>query len=68
MKKNEKLRQSTKETAISERQILVTRCVAEAWERFCEAKNLVVKTFRKVRLSLPIDGSRDKELSIKDIP
>jgi len=54
--------------AIAERRILVTWAVGEAWERFClKHKDLVINTFRKLGLTLPIDGSQDHELSIKGI-
>jgi len=54
--------------AIAERRILVTWAVGEAWERFClKHQDLVINTFRKLGLTLPIDGSQDHELSIKGI-
>lgn len=43
-------------------------CLADAWETFCNTKReLIVSSFRKVGLALPIDGSCDEELSIKGI-
>jgi len=57
-------------SAIGERQILVTHAVAQAWEQFTSSqayKELIVSTFRKLGLTLPIDGLCDDELSIKGI-
>ncbi|KAG0128146.1 hypothetical protein HOY82DRAFT_541516 [Tuber indicum] len=55
-------------SAIAERRVIVTHAVGQAWERFTEThKELVVTTFRKLGLTLPIDGSYDSELSIKGI-
>ena len=57
-------------SAIGERRILVTHAVAQAWEQFTSSqasKELVISTFRKLGLTLPIDGSCDDELSIKGI-
>lgn len=62
------LRESTKVNAVAERRVLVTKCVADAWEQFCTTrKPLIVQTFRNLGLSLPIDGSCDDELKIKGI-
>jgi hypothetical protein len=48
--------------------ILMTRCVGKAWEQFCTTrKEVVVQSFRKLGISLPIDGSCDEELSIKGL-
>ena len=64
----EDLRESSQASAVEERRVLVQRCVAEAWEQFCTTRrNVIVDSFRKVGLSLPIDGSCDDELSIKGI-
>jgi len=57
-------------SAIGKRRILVTHAVAKAWEQFTSRqayKKLVISTFRKLGLTLPIDGSCDDELSIKGI-
>lgn len=41
-------------------------CVGDAWYQFCvEKQDFVKSVFRKVGLSLPIDGSADHELDIK---
>ena len=54
------LRELSKSTlvGIAGRRILVTWAVGEAWEQFClKHKDLVINTFRKLGLTLPIDGS-----------
>jgi hypothetical protein len=48
--------------------VLMTRCVGKAWEQFSTTRQeVVVQSFRKLGLSLPIDGSCDAELSIKGL-
>lgn len=65
----EDLRESSRPSAVEDRRVLVQHCLADAWEIFCTTKReLIVSSFRKVGLALPIDGSCDDELSIKGIP
>jgi hypothetical protein len=53
---------------VGERQIHTTWCVGDVWYQFCvEKQDIVKKVFRKVGLSLPIDGSADHELDIKGL-
>jgi len=55
-------------SAIAERRILVTKAAGQAWEQFSlNHQELVVTTFRKLGLTLPIDSFYDSELSIKGI-
>lgn len=52
--------------SVGDRRVLTTCCVGDAWYEFCiENRDLVKRIFRKVGLSLPIDGSADAELDIK---
>lgn len=54
---------------VSDRRVLITHCVGEAWEWLHrERKDMIVKAFRQVGLTLPIDGSQDSEIKIKDLP
>jgi hypothetical protein len=47
----------------------MTKWVAEAWEKLHkDHQDAIINTFRNVGLSLPIDGSQDHELSIRDLP
>ena len=55
-------------SAVGEMRIMMTHCVARAWEKFCqERQEVVVRSFRCLGISLPIDGSKDGELSIKGL-
>ncbi|RPB01142.1 DDE-domain-containing protein [Choiromyces venosus 120613-1] len=52
--------------SVSHRRILTTSCVGDAYYRFhIEKGDIIQRVFRKVGLSLPIDGSCDLELDIK---
>ena len=54
---------------VGERRIMLTHWVGQAWRDIHrENASLIRQTFRKLGLSLAIDGSEDNELSIKDIP
>ena len=53
---------------VGRRRILCTWAVGEAWERFCKNHlHVIQRAFTAVGLSLPIDGSRDSEISIKGL-
>ena len=44
----------------------MTKCVGEAWEIFNrDGQEVIIKSFRCLGISLPVDGSCDSELSIK---
>ena len=54
---------------VGERRIMLAHWVGQAWRDIHrENASLIRQTFRKLGLSLAIDGSEDNELSIKDIP
>ena len=56
------------DSTVGEMRVMMTRCVAEAWETFCrERREVVIRSFRKLGLSLPLNGSCDGELSIKGL-
>ncbi|PUU75421.1 hypothetical protein B9Z19DRAFT_1067453 [Tuber borchii] len=58
--------ESFEKWSVGQRRILTTNCIGDAWYKFCiEKKEIVEAVFRKVGLSLPADGSNDKELDIK---
>ncbi|CUS06791.1 unnamed protein product [Tuber aestivum] len=45
---------------------MTTHVVSRAWNAFCQQKqHLIVKAFRDVGVTLPIDGSHDDQLKIK---
>jgi hypothetical protein len=50
----------TGSSAVGEMRVMMTRCVGEAWERFCrEKREVIIRSFRCIGDSLPIDGSSD---------
>lgn len=61
---------SGSESAVRERRFLLTKAVADAWERFQtpEKREMVAGSFRKLGMALPIEGLAYCELSIKGIP
>jgi hypothetical protein len=49
--------------------VLLTKWVGQAWEDIhTEDSDMIRQAFVQVRLGLPIDGSRDHEIKIKDFP
>lgn len=38
--------------------------MGEAWEELSSKKDMVIRSFRKCGISLPIDGSKDEEINI----
>ena len=55
--------------SVGERRILMTHWVYKAFERVhLEHKNAIISCFKNVGLSLPVDGSEDHLLKIRDLP
>lgn len=55
--------------SVGDRRIMLTEWVGQAWrELHAEQSGLIRRTFRKLGLSLAVDGSEDEEISIKDVP
>ena len=52
----------------SERRILFTKWVGKAWEELSANTEMVKRSFLKCGISVPIDGSRDDDINIKDLP
>ena len=53
---------------IGRRRVLTTWAVGEAWERFSrDRREVVVKVFWVLGVSLPISGVCDQEISVKGI-
>jgi DDE superfamily endonuclease len=51
---------------VSQKRVMVTHVVTEAWDQFCrEKKSLIQKSFIDVGLNIASDGSEDSKLSIK---
>ncbi len=52
--------------SISQKRVMVTHVVGEAWNQFCrEKKSLVEKSFVDIGLNIAPNGSEDSKLSIK---
>ena len=51
----------------SQRRVLITGWVGAAWADLCQQKDMIKRAFRKCGISVPIDGSRDEEISIKGL-
>ena len=51
-----------------ERRVLLTRWVAQAWEEVSANRDMVIRSFRKCGISLPIDGTLDSEINLEGIP
>jgi hypothetical protein len=55
--------------SVSQRRVLLTKWVGQAWEDMhAEDSDMIRQAFVQVGLGLPIDGSRDHEIKIKDFP
>jgi len=54
---------------VGRRRIMTTWAIGEAWEEFCiEWRQVIIRSFTAVGLSLPIDGSHDcSQLSLKGV-
>ena len=50
-----------------ERRVLFTRWVGEAWEQVSREKDKIIRSFKKCGISVPIDGSGDGEINIKEL-
>ena len=54
---------------VSQRRVLLTKWVGQAWEDIhVHDSDMIRQAFVQVGLGLPIDGSRDHEIKIKDFP
>ena len=55
--------------SVSDRRVMLTKWVGQAWtELHKDHGELIRQTFRRVGLSLAVDGSEDREIKVKDIP
>ena len=53
--------------SVSQRRVLLTKWVGQAWEDMhAKDSDMIRQAFVQVGLGLPIDGSRDHEIKIKD--
>ena len=55
--------------SVGDRRVLLTKCVGQAWEDMhAEDGEIIRHAFKYVGLGLPIDGSQDHDIKIKDFP
>ena len=48
----------------SERRIIFTKWVGQAWENISAKEDMVIRSFKKCGISIAIDGSEDTEMNI----
>ena len=46
---------------------MITTWVGAAWAKVCQNKDVVKQGFEKCGISVPIDGSRDEAINIRDL-
>ena len=51
----------------SERGVLTTKWVANAWEKLYKNKEMIIRSFVKCGITNKIDGSEDDEVSIRGL-
>ena len=51
----------------SARRVLFTKWVGQAWEEVSADKELIVRSFKKCGISVPIDGSEDEQIHIQGL-
>ena len=47
--------------------MLFTQWVGHAWEQISSQKEMIIRSFRKCGISVPIDGSEDSAINIEGI-
>ena len=50
----------------SQRRVLITKWVGQAWAEVCANKDMIYRAFQKC-ISVPIDGSKDSLINIKGL-
>jgi len=54
---------------VGDRRVLLTKWVGQAWEEMHqEDGDMIRQAFEQVGLGLPVDGSQDHKIKIKDFP
>ena len=57
----------TGKISASQRRILFTKWVGQAWEELSANKDMIVRSFEKCGISVPIDGSEDSTIKIEGL-
>ena len=51
-----------------EQRVLFTKWIGQAWEEVSAKKEMVIRSFQKCGISVPIDGSSDDDINICSLP
>ena len=51
----------------SERRVLLSKWIGEAWEKVCTKPELITRGFRKCGISIAVDGSEDEVININGV-
>ena len=51
----------------SERRVLLSKWVGEAWEEVCAKPEMITRSFRKCGISIAVDGSEDEVININGV-
>ena len=52
----------------SQRRVLMTKWVGEAWSKVGKMKDSIIRSFKKCGLSAALDGSENDEVNIEGLP
>ena len=52
----------------SQRRVLMTKWVGEAWSKVGKMKDSIIRSFKKCGLSVALDGSENDEVNIEGLP
>ena len=53
--------------SVSVRRVLLTKWIANAWEETAAKKETVIRSFRKVGISVAVDVTEDEQINIEGI-
>ena len=55
------------EFTASERRVLLSKWIGEAWEKVCTKPEIITRGFRKCGISIAVDGSEDEVININGV-
>ena len=55
------------EFTASERRVLLSKWIGEAWEKVCTKPEIITRGFCKCEISIAVDGSEDEVININGI-
>ena len=47
--------------------MLITKWVGQAWEEISGDKEMIIRSFKKCGITIPIDGSKDNQIHIQGL-